>query len=183
MTCIVGVVKGDTVWLGGDRAATDNGFNRKIMKDPKIFMKGELGFGVCGLPKVLDALAHAIELPVQRGGADRGFLVGELVPAIREGLKRLDCTIDDSPYGTCFAGSMLMAYRGILYELQGNFQLVASDCGYGSVGSGAPFALGSLTETWRMDHPRKRVIAALEAAADGNAGVAPPFDVIVVKGH
>jgi ATP-dependent protease HslVU (ClpYQ) peptidase subunit len=185
MTCIVGVEKDGTVWLGGDRAATDGRLNKTIIKDPKVFMKGEVGFGVCGSPKVMDALAHGIELPVQESGTDRAFLVSTLVPAIREGLVKLDAAgTDSNPFGgssgVTYEGEMLLAYRGELYKLQGNFQLVTSDKGHDATGSGAPFALGSLAETWRMDSPRKRVIAALEAAAAGNAGVAPPFDVVVV---
>ena len=94
MTCIVGIAKGNTVWLGADSAATDRALNRTIIKDPKVFVKGNIAFGVCGLPKVMDALHHAIDLPVQRGDNDRAFLVAELVPSIREGLKTLDCTVE-----------------------------------------------------------------------------------------
>jgi len=180
MTCIVGVSKEGTVWLGGDRAATDGNLNRTIIGDPKVFMRGELGIGVCGSPKVMDAVAHAIELPVQRSGTARGFLVGELVPAMRAGLKALDCTADEQGHGTCFRGAMLLAYRGEVYTLEMNFQLVKGSRGYASVGSGSDLALGSLAETWRFDSPRKRILASLKAAADGNAGVAPPFDIVVV---
>ena len=188
MTCIVGVVSEGSIWLGGDRAATDGRLNRTIIRDPKVFLKGEVGFGVCGSPKVMDAVAHGIELPVQSGGSDRSFLVGTLVPALRKGLVELDAAGQDSnPFGgssgVSFEGEMLLAYRGGLYKLQGNFQLVATDKDYEATGSGAPFALGSLAETWRMENPRKRVLAALQAAADANAGVAPPFDVVVLKSH
>lgn len=180
MTCIVGVSKEGTVWLGGDRAAVDNGLSRTIIGDPKVFLLGELGVGVCGLPKVMDAVAHAIQLPKQRTGTPRAFLVGELVPALRSGLKALDCTTEEPGYGTCFSGAMLLGYRGEVYTLEGNFQLVKSSRGYASVGSGAELARGSLAETWRLDSPRKQVLAALRAAADGNAGVSAPFDVVVV---
>lgn len=180
MTCIVGVVKGNTVYLGGDRAATDGELNRTIIKTPKVFLKGDVGFGVCGLPKVMDALQHGTELPTQSGGDDKEFLVGTLVPAIREGLKRLDCTADHPEYGTCFHGAMLVAYRGALYDLQGNFQLVEAASGYASVGSGSKLALGSLASTKKVGNARKRVLMALEAST-GNAGCAPPFDVVVVK--
>ena len=180
MTCIVGVAKEGTVWLGGDRAAVNESLTRTIIGDPKVFLRGEVGVGVCGLPKVMDAVAHAIEFPRHRSGSARSFLVSELVPALREGLKRLDCTVDEPGHGTCFNGAMLIAYRGDLYTLEGNFQLVKNSKSYASVGSGAELALGSLAETWRLVSPRKRVLAALHAAADGNAGVSAPFDIVVV---
>jgi hypothetical protein len=186
MTCIVGLVKGKTVWLGGDRAATDGHLNRTLLKEPKIFVRGELGFGVCGSPKVMDALKHAIELPMQQDGDDRAFLVGTLVPAIREGLVKFDAAgKDDSPFGggsgVVFDGAILVAYRGKLYNMQSNFQLIEGSDSYASVGCGSALALGSLASTKKVSNPRKRVLAALEASTN-NAGCAPPFDVLAVKG-
>jgi len=185
MTCIVGLVDGNKVWLGGDRAATDGGLNRTLLKEPKIFTKGEIGFGVCGLPKVMDALKHAIELPVQTEGDDKGFLVSQVIPAIREGLVKFDAAGENkSPFGGGpgieFEGAMLVAYRGRLYNLQGNFQLVEGDEKFASVGSGSKLALGSFDSTKKVSNPKRRIIMALEASTK-NAGCAPPFDTLVVK--
>jgi ATP-dependent protease HslVU (ClpYQ) peptidase subunit len=185
MTCIVAVLKGKTVFLGGDRAATDGHLNRTILKEPKVFIKGELGFGVCGSPKVMDALKHSIEMPTQSSGDDRAFLVSELVPAIREGLVKLDAAgVDSSPFGggsgVTYEGEIIVAYRGKLYRMQSNFQLIEGGEGYASVGSGSQLALGSLAATKKWSNAKKRVLAALEAST-GNAGCAPPFDVLEVK--
>jgi ATP-dependent protease HslVU (ClpYQ) peptidase subunit len=180
MTCIVGVVDGKTVWLGGDRAATDGGLNRTLIKEPKVFQKGDIGFGVCGLPKVMDALQHAIELPIQADRDDgKGFLVSAVVPAIREGLKSLECTEEHNGQ-QYFHGAMLVAYRGHLYQLEGNFQLVEAANGFDAVGSGGEAALGSLRATKKMG-AKKRCLEALKVSAENNAGVAPPFDVIAIK--
>lgn len=180
MTVIAGLVDGSTVWLGGDSAATGGGLSRTIIKDPKVFVKGEIAFGVCGLPKVMDALAHAIELPKQQGDNDRAFLVGELVPAIRDGLKKLDATTEEQGYGTCFSGAMLIGYRGALYQLEGNFQLVRSAKGFDAVGSGGKDALGVLSMK-KTGNPKKRLLAALSQAAEFNAGCAPPFVIVKVQ--
>lgn len=179
MTCIVGVEHKGVVWLGGDSAATDGALNTTIIKDPKVFLRDGVGFGVCGLPKVMDALAHAIKLPKQKMGTDRAFLVSELVPAIRDGLEKLDCVIKHHGE-SFFEGAVLIAYRGKLYELQGNFQLVHSAAGYASVGSGSALALGSLAATTSVKDPKQRVLKALEVSTK-NAGVKPPFVVIKVK--
>ena len=188
MTCIVGVAKGGTVWLGGDSAATDGRLNRTIIKDPKVFIKGEVGFGVCGSPKVMDALAHGIELPVQEDDEeDRAFLVSTLVPAIRAGLQELEAAAEEKPSpfgggndGVTFEGEMLVGYRGELYKLQSNFQLIHSADNYDATGSGGTLALGSLSATKKMSNPRKRVLAALEASK-ANAGCAPPYVIVTVK--
>lgn len=186
MTCIVGLVEGKKVWLGGDRAATDGGLNRTLLKEPKIFAKGDVGFGVCGSPKVMDALKHGIDLPVQAGDDDRKFLVTELVPAMREGLVKLEAAAaNTSPFGGGggieFEGAMLVAYRGKLYTLESNFQLVEGDENFASVGSGSKLALGSFTATKKVRNAKKRIMMALEASTK-NAGCAPPFDTLVIKG-
>mgnify|MGYP003585177289 CR=1 FL=1 len=180
MTCIVGVQNGGTVWIGGDSAATDGHLNRTIISDPKVFVKDGFAFGVCGSPKVLDAIAHIIDLPEQEGTNDRAFLVGIVVPAIREGLKQLDATVQAMTGETCFEGEMLVGYRGKLYTLESNFQLIAAASGTAAIGSGGSIATGSLQAT-RGKSPKRRILKALEAATEGNAGVAPPFVIVSVK--
>lgn len=179
MTCIVGVVKGNSVYLGGDRAATDGELNRTILKEPKLAVLGDVGFGICGSPKILNALKSGFEPPKQSGGDDREYLMGQLVPAVTQLFKKMDCTVDHPEYGPVFQGQMLVAYRGMLFTMQGNFQMIEADCGYASVGSGSKLALGSLASTKKMD-AKKRVLTALEAST-GNAGCAAPFDVVVIK--
>ena len=128
----------------------------------------------------MDALKHAIELPTQSGDDDRAFLVSELVPAIRDGLVKLDAAgKDTNPFGggsgdVTFQGAMLVAYRGKLYQLEGNFQLVEGAEDFASVGCGSALALGSFASTKKVRNPRKRVLAALEASTK-NAGCAPPL--------
>lgn len=181
MTCIVGVEHKGSVWMGGDSAATDNSFNRTIIKDPKVFIKNNVGFGVCGLPKVMDAVAHGLEIPTQKSGqTDRQFLVSTLVPALREGLERFDCIEKHPEYGSIFHGSMLIGYRGKVYDLQSNFQFVHNSEGFASAGSGGELAKGSLISTKGMSNPKKRILTALQVST-ANAGVAPPFVVIQVK--
>jgi ATP-dependent protease HslVU (ClpYQ) peptidase subunit len=180
MTCIVGVTNGKNVWLGGDSAGTAGDMSRTIIKDPKVFVRDEIGFGVCGSPKVMDVLAHAIELPKQTDGTDRSFLVGQLVPAIRRGLKKFDAVFKHPQHGTLFEGALLIGYRGCLYQLESNFQLIQAANGFDATGSGGELARGSLQSTRGVGDPKKRILIALEASAAANAGVAPPFVVVKV---
>lgn len=185
MTCICGLVAGNRVWLGGDRASTNQQLNRTILKEPKIFVKDGVGFGVCGLPKVMDALKHGIELPKQAGGDDKTFLVAELVPTIRDGFVKFDAAgKNTNPFGgssgVVFEGEILIAYRGRLHRLQGNFQLVEGEERFAAIGVGSQLALGSLDATRKVWSAKKRVLMALEASTK-NAGCAPPFDTLVVK--
>jgi ATP-dependent protease HslVU (ClpYQ) peptidase subunit len=178
MTCIVGLIKGSSVWLGGDRAATNGNLNRTLLKEPKVFERGHIGFGVCGLPKVLDAIQHTIEMPPYSGEDTKGYLIAQVIPAIREGLKKLECTEEHNGQHY-FHGALLIAFQGRLFEVEGNFQLIEARVNFAAVGSGAEPALGSLRSS--KGKPRERLFEALKVSAENNAGVAPPFDVIEIK--
>lgn len=179
MTCIVGLVSGDSVFLGGDRAATDGGLGRTLIKEPKVFEKGDVGFGVCGLPKVMDVVQHVVELPPFNGGDAKAYLVASVVPTVREALKKYECTETARGGQQQFHGAMLIGFRGRLFLMEGNFQLVEAAKPWAAVGSGQEPALGSLRQSKGL--ARDRLIEALEVSAENNAGVAPPFDVIEIK--
>ena len=74
-------------------------------------------------------------------------------------------------------GTFLIGYRGRLFEVQDNFQILETLESYASVGCGCDYALGSLYAT--KDHPpRERVQKALEAAEMFSAGVCKPFNIL-----
>jgi len=182
MTCIVGLIKGRTVWLGADSASTDTQFHKTIIKDPKVFVRGRIGLGVCGYPKVMDALSSGIDMPEQSCNDDRAFLVNELVPTIRDGLVRLDAAFrDEKTSEIVFNGEALLAYNGKLYKLQSNFQLIQARAGFDTTGSGGDLAMGSMASTAHVRNPKKRILMALEAASANNAGCAPPYVIVSVK--
>ena len=182
MTCIVGLVNGNTVWIGGDSAGTDSNLQRIIIRDPKVFIKDDFAFGMCGTPKAIDALRYGVTLPSRPIGSDeRGFLVNDVVPTIRAGLQKLDCAGPTQTGEIGFQGGALIGYMGRLYTMQGNFQLIQSAEDFAAIGSGAQLALGSMHGSGGEHDPRKRITAALEAAAKSHAGVAPPFVIVNAK--
>ena len=77
-------------------------------------------------------------------------------------------------------GALLIGFRGKLYQMQGNFQLITTKEGYDAVGSGGNIALGSLHSTTGWFSTQKRIKAALDAACRANAGCRPPFTIVKV---
>lgn len=180
MTCIVGLVDGKNVWLGGDRAGTNGNLDRIMLMEPKIFVNNGVAFGICGLPKVIDVVKHSLNVPIEamEAHADvKAFLVNVLVPELIEVLKANNSTIDESGEKH-FHGAMLIAVRGRLFMLESSFQLVEPVVKFHAVGSGAQAALGALRAS--KGAPKKRLLNALAVSAENNAGVAPPFDLIKV---
>lgn len=179
MTCIVGLISKGDVYLGGDRAATSSDFSRTIIKTPKVFIKNNVAFGVCGTPKSIDVLTHVIDVPTQVAGTtDQKFVNDTLIPAIKKCFKKTGNLIQKGGE-SFFNGELLVGYRSSLYRVQCDFSSIVTNTCYDAIGSGGSIALGSLASS--KGDTRRRVLAALEASAQNNASVAPPFDVVVLK--
>jgi len=181
MTCIVGIEHGNTVFVGGDSAATGGDLSQRVIADKKVFVIGEFAFGVCGLPKVMDALRFNIKFPQQvKGTDDRQYIASEFIPTFKAGLQKEGCVLVHKEHGEYFQGAILVGYRAKLYHVEANFQVITSAYGFDAVGSGANIAIGSLHATKSLS-PKKRILQALEASAINNAGVRPPFAIVSVK--
>jgi hypothetical protein len=74
-------------------------------------------------------------------------------------------------------GTFLVGYKGVLYFIDGDYQVGIPASGYGAVGSGAQVAIGALYATQGIE-PFKRVEVALQASEANNAGVRAPFVIL-----
>lgn len=182
MTCIAGLVDGKNVWLAGDRAATYGGSLKQVrIKHPKIFIRGGIGFGVAGSPKVANALEHVLVIPTpEKGLSNAAYIVKQLIPAMRDCMGEIDALVEHNGQ-KYFEGGILLAINGELHQIECNFQVDEEACGFTAIGSGGEAALGSLRASRGMS-ARKRLKLAMEVSAENNAGVAPPFDYLLIKG-
>lgn len=176
MTCIIGIVKGNKVWLGGDSAGTSGNGEQRLIGDKKVFLREGFAFGVCGSPKAMDALRFNVVLPTQTTKDDREFMSTAFVQAFKEGLQQAGCLENEQ-----FQGEILVGYKGNLYRIQGNLQVITTACGFDAVGAGADIAMGSLHATVGDRDTKKRITTALNASALHNATVRPPFAIVCVK--
>lgn len=181
MTCIVGIEGKNTVWLGGDSAATAGDGSQTLIADKKVFVNGDIAFGICGSPKIIDPLMYTKFAKQKRGEDNREYVATVLVPMIKHAFKEAGCTVEHPEAGEVFHGEILFGVGGKLYRMQSNFQLITDSQGYASVGSGSDIALGSLHATKKDSNARRRILTALEASALGNAGVRPPFAIVSVR--
>lgn len=180
MTCIVGIESKGKVYVGGDSAGTRADGSQRSLADKKVFINDGILFGVCGLPKVMDALEHGLDVP-KRSRKDnvRKYINRQLMPAIIETLDDAQCT--EKHHGSSsFEGAFLMAFAGKLYTVETNFQVITTARGFNSVGSGSDIAMGSLHASRNVRNARARILTALEASAINNAAVRPPFTVLSV---
>ncbi len=188
MTCIVGFETQGGAWLGADSAATDAAGGSIVIRQQKVFRVDgprhrPLGIAVAGSPRLLQILRYDLKVPAHPASLpDEVWLHTKLVPAIRRVCLESGTEIpfapelggDGSPY---IPISALLAYRGAVYTFGSTYFLLRSDKSYSAGGSGDTLALGAFHALDRMIglSPEFRVDAALQAAAEHQSTVRPPF--------
>ena len=178
MTCIVGMIHNGKVWMGGDSAGTAGNMNQRIRADKKVFVKGEFIIGFCGSFRMGDLLKHTFEIPDTTEVTDPDkFMVNQFVDALRSLLetenKKAGLSDRDKLYP-----SILVGFRGRLYNIESDYQCGRPEDGFDSVGSGSSVAIGAMHGSKGITSPKARITAALEAASRNDAAVRPPFHVL-----
>src|SRR3990167_7962118 len=112
MTCVVGLEKRGTVWIGADSAGTASDMRQQLRADEKVFKLGEMLIGICGSFRMGNLLRYKLELPEHRAAvSDMEYLVGDFVSSVK--------TLLDN----AMEGSFLVGYKGKLYHVQSDFQV------------------------------------------------------------
>lgn len=168
MTCIIGLVHDDKVYIGGDSAGV-SGSNREVRADPKVFRNGPFLMGYAGSFRVGQLMRFALKPPIHQDGVDDyEYMVVDFIKAVKTTLK--DNFFESGP-------TFLVGYRGQLYSVDSDLQVGIPLYRIAAVGSGAAIALGAVhaLNTWE---PEAKIRRALEISASLNTGVAGPFTVM-----
>lgn len=175
MTCIVGLRHGKDVLVGGDSSGIA-GWELTIRKDPKIFISGRYAIGFTTSFRIGQLLQHKLKLPAPpKGDGDlHAFMVNEFVEATRECLKVGGVASKDKEVEQ--GGTFIVGVAGRLFVVESDYQVVEPAWPYAAVGSGAPYALGSLATS--KGEPLGRVQKALAIAEQFSIGVRGPFHVL-----
>ncbi|MGG4462618.1 hypothetical protein ABEO79_00165 [Micromonospora provocatoris] len=180
MTCIVGLVHNNRVYIGGDSAGV-GGYSITTRADEKVFVKGEFVMGFTSSFRMGQLLRYKLNIPYHKPEVDTfEYMVTEFVEAVRQCLK--DGGFSRSNDGEEAGGTFLVGYRGELFVIFDDYQVGKSTLGYDAVGCGEDIAKGSLyssiDHTSFNEYPESRIIEALSASEQFNAGVRGPFKVV-----
>jgi ATP-dependent protease HslVU (ClpYQ) peptidase subunit len=174
MTCIVGLVDGDRVWMGGDSAGV-SGLDVTVRADPKVFRNGPFLIGFTSSFRMGQLLNFRLRVPEQEPGTGVfGYMVMTFVEAVRDCLKEGGYAqrTNDAESG----GSFLVGYRGRLFSIQSDYQVCEAIRGFHAIGCGADYALGALAASAHLGS-EQRVRLALEVAETFSGGVRAPFRI------
>jgi ATP-dependent protease HslVU (ClpYQ) peptidase subunit len=177
MTCVVGFVENNTVYLGADSLGVAG--NAKVVRaDKKIFRRGPFIIGFTSSFRMGQVLRYQLEVPEQPEGMDdHEYMCTAFIDSCRKCLMLAGVAKSENEVESC--GNFLVGYKGKLYQVESDFQVGLSADNYDSVGCGQDLALGAFhAMSYLQISVEDRLETALEAAAKFSSGVGPPFHYI-----
>jgi ATP-dependent protease HslVU (ClpYQ) peptidase subunit len=177
VTCIIGVVQHDVVYLGAD-SCVSNSSSQEITARSKVCAVGDFLVGASGYVRFNNILTYQFTPRAQEPGEDdEHYVVVAFADALRLRLKELGYVNTDEGQDTMTHNDALLAYHHQLYYLSTNFSVTTNRDNLFAIGSGSDFALGAM---WAMRdvEVETRIRTALEISAHFAVGVAEPFVVL-----
>ena len=180
MTCIVGLQEDGCVWIGGDSAAS-RWTDIMIDKHSKVYKKNNMVFGGCGSGRMANLLQYRLSIPEQLPSqSEIEYLNTAFIDAVRACWKQYEVAHVEN--GITRGSEFLIGYKGKLYGIYSNYDIIESIENYMACGCGGDYALGAMCATGKTGlKPIERVKIALKAAALHSSGVAPPFTIVSIK--
>jgi ATP-dependent protease HslVU (ClpYQ) peptidase subunit len=179
VTCIVGFVDGDTVWIGGDSAGV-SGWDMTVRADQKVFRNGPMLFGFTSSFRMGQLLRYRLVVPDHDPGIDTDkFMATSFVDAVRSCLKEYGFAKKSNEEES--GGTFLVGYRGRLFKVEGDYQISVPLDGFNAAGCGSQVALGAIFASGHLQG-RERAELALQAAERHSAGVRGPFHIEAIHG-
>lgn len=177
MTCIVGLVDKNKVYIGGDSAGTDDDYNQLIIKHPKVFVNSGMIFGYSGSFRMGQLLEHNfIPPPIIEEQTLIQYMCSSFIDAIRLCFKTggfLQINGEQQELG----GNFLVGLKGHLFVVEPTFLVLEQP--YHAIGIGKDYALGSLA-TSSIKNPRQKIIKALEVSSQFNVAIKSPYTILSI---
>lgn len=189
MTCIVGVIEGGNIYMGGDSAGVAGNYRIQARKDLKVFRytdesNNQFLLGFCGSFRLGQLLMTSLEFPRLDGYIPFEYMVTQFVPAVKtlmseNGVERKKEEVVSLNNSSFLVGIKDNKGDCYLFEVQDDYQVVELIVPYASCGCGADLALGALNILWGTDIEADVIVEqALLTAEKFNAGVRRPFNII-----
>ncbi|TAL90918.1 MAG: hypothetical protein EPN62_00860 [Candidimonas sp.] len=177
MTCIVGVIEGSAIFMGGDSAGV-NGLWLDVRRDEKVFINSGFLFGFTSSFRMGQVLRYGFTPPKRYPDKDlMAYMVTDFVDAVRTSLKAAGFAHKENDVES--AGQFLIGHAGRLFMIDNDYQVAESRHPYQAVGCGAEIASGAMYAS-QGKSAVERINLALSAAERHSAGVRGPFTVLSI---
>lgn len=186
MTCIVGFIANDGIYMGGDSAGTDSNLNQRTRLDKKVFIKDEFIIGFTSSFRMGQLIQYKFN-PQKYISEIHGdvfkYMCTVFIDELRFCLKSGGYTKIEAneEVGGCF----LVGFKGRLFYIESDFQVVECIDKYNSAGCGSSYALGSIYSDIGIGitDANDLIFNALECAEYFSAGVRKPFNILKLEGN
>ena len=184
MSSVVGFIYDSKIYIGADSAGSDISNNSiRDMPDQKLFMNGELLFGIAGSIRVGQILRYCFTPPIRLDEtSDRQYICSTLIRSIMESLLENNYKIDGNEE-VAFDGQLMIGYRSQLYVINSDFGIL-SDSQFDAIGCGSEYAISSIYTSLELSKqynfeivPETIIQLALQASAKYAIGVRGPFSI------
>lgn len=178
MTCIVGIIEGKKVYIGGDSAGV-SGLNVTIRKDTKVFKVDKFIFGCTWSFRMIQLIRFSFKPPKRYDETDvYEYMCTAFINELRQCFKNGGFARVSN--GEEEGGQFLVGYEGRLFDIHSDFQVGESEKGYSSCGCGQSYAIGALDAMDTELPAENRIRKALEIAVYRSGGVRPPFIIVSI---
>lgn len=172
MTCIVGLIDKGKIYMGADSAGVSS-YSLRARSDPKIFIKDDFIMGITTSFRMGQLLRYNLQVSPRPESLDVfEYMVTTFIEAVRKCLK--DGGFAEKKDEKEKAGAFLVGYAGRLFCIESDYQVAETLLSYAAIGSAEDIALRVLFANGHLK-PEERILQALEAAEQFNAGVRRPF--------
>jgi len=179
MTCIVGMIKGNKVYMGADAAGVA-GLDITVRADEKVFIRNKMIFGFTSSFRMGQLIRYKLRIPKHPANmATHEYMVKLFIESLRKCFR--DGGFARNKDGEDVAGSFLVGYQGTIFEIDSDYQVGIPVIGVNSVGCGSSYAMGAMNAMVRCTpnkSPKEMILTALKIAEEHSAGVRGPFTVL-----
>ena len=179
MTCIVGLISNNKLYMGSDSQCT-NGNQILPTSREKIFTIGNLTLGTAGDVRFNNIIKYYLDVPYHHNDiSDMEYICTEFLGNLRSAIEGQKFSEEkDNVSSIPNYCELLVAYKNTLYAIWYDYSVVDFS-EYYAIGSGSDFALGSLETTKQLGiDPKERIELALGAACKFNVNCALPFNIV-----
>lgn len=173
MSCVVGLLQNGDLYMGSDGIATTEQGEKRPVVCVKIFRNGEYLIGYTGSVRHGQLLNPRVFTPPED--------IYDFPEAIREIYVEKGAILSSESGQQMYSSNILIGHKGRLFELLIDFQMNEVFGSFTSIGSGSPYAMGSLYATRKWNSPENRIKNALDAACEYDSSCGLPYTIESMK--
>jgi ATP-dependent protease HslVU (ClpYQ) peptidase subunit len=182
MTCIVGYIDKEYIYMGADSLGSST-YSKSIREDNKLFKKGNMIIGFTTSYRMGQLLRWKLEIPKHPPKMNtEEYMCTLFIDAVIKCFQDNKYILVDK--AKIEGGTFLVGYRNKLIKIYDNFQVAIHKNKFNGCGCGDEVASGAMESLLKYDKnikPERLLLIALETAESQCTGVQRPFKIIKIK--